>query len=178
MATWFISDTHFGHANIIRYCARPFATVTEMDAALIATWNEAVAPDDEVWHLGDFCFRNPRAPSSYLSRLHGRKHLVWGNHDGEETRVAQGWASSQPIAEIAVGGVSVVLLHYAMRVWHRSHHGSLHLYGHSHGRLPGDTQSCDVGVDAWNYRPVGMPEILRRMRHQVPRVAKPHGSFA
>ncbi len=40
------------------------------------------------------------------------------------------------LAEISVHGQPIVICHYAMRVWNRSHHGAWHLYGHSHGNLP------------------------------------------
>jgi len=56
--TWFTSDTHFGHFNIIEYCNRPFKTVDEMNSKLIRFWNERVKPDDIVYFLGDFCFKN------------------------------------------------------------------------------------------------------------------------
>lgn len=176
--TWFTSDTHFGHANIISHCARPFGSVGEMDAALIANWNAAVQPSDEVWHLGDFAFRSAKPAAWYLSRLNGRKHLVHGNHDSAEARADPGWASSQAMAEIAVDGQRLVLLHYAMRVWPKAHHGALHLFGHSHGTLPGDSQSCDVGVDVpeWNYRPVSLAEIVEYLRTLQPRPQIGEGS--
>ena len=161
--TWFTSDTHFGHANIIRHCNRPFGSVQEMDACLVVAWNGVVQPQDEVWHLGDFAFRSARSPEDYLRRLHGRKNLVHGNHDTDACRTSAGWASSQSIAEIAVEGVRLVLLHYALRVWPGDRRGALHLYGHSHGDLPGDQQSLDVGVDAWGFRPVSLEEIRARM---------------
>lgn len=177
--TWFTSDTHYGHANILHYCNRPFATVEEMDASLVANWNAVVGPDDDVWHLGDFCMGGAEAAAGYLRRLHGRVHLVWGNHDRSEVRGMTGWASSQAMMEVTVEGTRIVLLHYAMRVWPCSHHGTLHFYGHSHGTLPGDSQSSDVGVDnpAWGYRPVGLAEIRRHMR-TLPERAPPdrHGA--
>ncbi len=58
MSLYFTSDTHFGHKNIIQTCNRPFASVDEMDEAMVARWNQRVGPDDTVFHLGDFCFRN------------------------------------------------------------------------------------------------------------------------
>lgn len=162
--TWFTADTHFGHGNIIRYCQRPFRDTREMDGAMISAWNAAVGPDDTVWHLGDFAFRSARAPMDLLRRLNGIKHLVWGNHDGPDCRAAPGWTSSQPYAEVSVEGQRLVLFHYACRVWNGCGRGAVQLYGHSHARLPGSSLSLDVGVDAWDFRPVGLAEIRRRLR--------------
>lgn len=166
MTTWFTSDTHLGHANIIKHCARPFADADEMDHAIIANWNARVRHNDDVWHLGDFAFRNGKAAASYLGRLNGRKHLVWGNHDSNQVRGLRQWTSSQPYAEITIDGQRLVLCHYAMRVWNKLHYGALHLYGHSHGSLTGTSRSCDVGVDCWDFRPISIDEILARMAAQ------------
>ncbi|MFT8246484.1 metallophosphoesterase family protein [Roseomonas sp. BN140053] len=172
--TWFTSDTHFGHHNIIRYCSRPFGSTEEMDGELVARWNSVVSPHDEIWHLGDFVHRGQKSPGDYLRLLNGRKNLVWGNHDNSEARTDPGWASSQAMAEIKVDGQRIVLLHYALRVWPRSHHGALHLYGHSHGNLPGDRQSLDVGVDCWDYRPVSLTKIRARLATLPERVPVDH----
>ena len=155
MTVWFTADTHFGHGNIITYCKRPYADVAEMDEGLIANWNERIGETDEVWHLGDFSWTDPRP---YLSRLNGIKHLVRGNHE-PMARVEAGWASVQHYKELKVDGVDLVLFHYGMRLWNQCRHGAVHLYGHSHARLPGDAQCCDVGVDYWDYRPVNLVEI-------------------
>ena len=54
---WFISDTHFGHNNIIEYCRPHFASIDEMESAIIENWNKAVKPGDLVYHLGDFAWK-------------------------------------------------------------------------------------------------------------------------
>lgn len=79
--TWFTSDTHFGHKNILEYEkeARPFETVEEMNEQLIANWNDKVRPKDIVFHLGDFAFGAINVPIA--DRLNGHKRLVMGNHD-------------------------------------------------------------------------------------------------
>ena len=77
---YFTSDLHFGHANIIELCHRPFTTVEEMDAALIANWNRRVTDRDTVYITGDLCFRTAD-PLRYLTKLKGKKHLILGNHD-------------------------------------------------------------------------------------------------
>ena len=59
--TWFSSDQHFGHSNIIKFMLRPFADVEEMDYALITNWNSVVSPEDSVYVVGDFSFCRPES---------------------------------------------------------------------------------------------------------------------
>ena len=96
--------------------------------------------DDDVWHLGDFARRNSKDFKNYARALQGRIHLIRGNHDNDAVRNWEGWASSQDLAEVVVEGQRLILCHYGMRVWRGSHHGAIHLCGHSHGSLPGDSR--------------------------------------
>src|SRR5258708_12137402 len=103
MTVYFTSDTHFGHANIIRYCDRPFATVEEMDEAMIANWNAVVGRGDDVWHLGDFGWsRDATRIRSIFHQLNGRKRLVIGNHDGKEVLDLPWSAPPSPHLELTV----------------------------------------------------------------------------
>ena len=76
---WLISDTHFGHANIIRHCNRPFESVEEMNEVMIARWNAVVRPQDHIYHLGDVA--GPHVYDQIMPRLAGHKRLILGNHD-------------------------------------------------------------------------------------------------
>ena len=81
MKIFVISDTHFGHANIIRYCDRPFATVDEMNRSLIENWNSVVSNNDIVIHVGDFAFLKQEALADIRTKLNGKIWLIRGNHD-------------------------------------------------------------------------------------------------
>lgn len=174
MTVFFTADTHFGHDGLIRHGYRTFPSVASMDEMLIANWNNRIMPRDTVWHLGDFTLAGAEAAAGYLSRLNGKIHLVWGNHDRNSVRRLPRWASSQYATEISVDGHKITLCHYAMRVWNHCHRGSLMLHGHSHGSLPGTSQSLDVGVDTWRFRPVTLDEVLERMRALPPYEAEDH----
>jgi calcineurin-like phosphoesterase family protein len=176
MTVFFTSDTHFGHAGRDNWLInqRGFASVDEMDETLIANWNAAVSQRDEVWFLGDFTLKGAQHARRYLDRLNGKLHLIWGNHDVNAVRNLPRWTSSQFGAEIRLDGYRLTLLHYAMKIWNRSHHGSLMLYGHSHGSLLGDSQSCDVGVDVWQFRPTTLDQILGRLATQPERTSVDH----
>ncbi len=173
MAIFFTSDTHFGDPRVLRIDRRPFPNIPAHDEALIARWNEAVAPDDEVWHLGDFALHvKPERIADLLARLHGTKHLITGNNDGAATLAAPGWASVQAYAELNVGGTWVVMCHYAFRTWKNMGRGWIDLHGHSHGKLKPQTRQYDVGVDAFDFRPVTLDTILNsRRRRSIPPTA-------
>jgi len=82
------SDTHFHHANIIKYCNRPFNDTFEMDETLIKNWNSVVKPGDKVYHLGDVYFPKYKNESEMLfNRLNGTKVLILGNHDAGKDQV-------------------------------------------------------------------------------------------
>jgi calcineurin-like phosphoesterase family protein len=172
---WFTADTHLGHkgksveeggsGGIIRMSKRPYASIEEHDEDLIRRWNERVGPKDTVWHLGDFALGDQKRIPGIVARLNGRINLCWGNHDDKKIIGRLGcFQSTQDVAWIKQDGHRVFLSHYAHRVWNRSHHGSFHLYGHSHGSIPPHGRSLDVGVDCWNYAPVSFAEIVERMK--------------
>ncbi len=177
-ASWFTSDTHFGHANIIRHCTRPFESVEAMDDAIIDRINRHVRPNDTLYHLGDFAFRGA-APAAYRARIKCKNIvLIVGNHDPvkPDGRVREDFASLftaiHHVLRIALShrGVArqIVMCHYAMRVWDLSHHGAWHLYGHSHGSLADDPHalSTDVGVDANDFTPLCMDDIAAKMEQK------------
>lgn len=161
MALFFTADTHFGDHRRINIHGRPFESVAAMDAAMIVRWNEAVGPEDELRHLGDFC-RKAGDAAELLARLNGRKHLLRGNNDPDAAAVCGLWESVQDYRELTVEGRPLVLCHYPFRSWNGQHKGAVNLHGHSHGRLEPLPRQIDVGVDAWEFRPVAADRLLAR----------------
>lgn len=174
MTRFFTADTHFGDTRILRSAKRPFRTIAEHDAALIANWQAAVGPGDEVWHLGDV------APgfdadmlADLLARLPGTKHLVTGNNDDPVTRRHSGWASVHDYVELAEDDAFCILCHYALRTWNKIGKGSLDLHGHSHNMLKPLTRQFDVGVDAWDYTPRTLAFMRDARKRRRTRTATP-----
>ena len=191
MRVWFTADLHLGHANIIRFCDRPFLSESERerlrvagphgkwrvsdetlarhDTALIEAINESVRPDDMLWILGDFCSGGLVEAAGYRGRIACRNvYLVWGNHDHRAIRPLFSDAIEQGMVEVA--GRSIWLNHYPMRSWNRSFHGAWHLYGHVHGRFAQQDNAeldwmltRDVGVDASGYKPLCFEELAAYM---------------
>lgn len=160
MGTFFISDTHLGDAPRLRVDKRPFKSIGEMDRAIVERWNETVGTGDEVWHLGDFAYRaNPERVGELLSRLNGRKHLITGNNDGPATLRAPGWATVAAYADIEMDGTRLILCHYPFRTWDGMYKGVYNVHGHSHGQLAAMTRQVDVGVDVWDFKPIGLRAI-------------------
>ncbi len=157
---FFTSDTHFTDRRVLVIDKRPFKTLEEHDAALITNWNSLVGHGDEIWHLGDFAKGDRAHVELLMNQLNGTKHLIIGNNDPVATTSAKGWASVQHYAELHVEGRHLILCHYAFRTWNQIGKGSINLHGHSHGMLKKQTRQYDVGVDAQNYRPVTLDEIL------------------
>lgn len=162
---WFTADQHFGHNNIIKHCSRPFASTAEMDQKLIDNWNAVVQDEDVVFFLGDFAWRGSEI-DQYLTNLCGKIYLVVGNHDHSTTRKHKRFVAVADLINLSLplqNATNITMCHYAMRTWHCSHHGSWHLHGHSHGLLPSQGRSMDVGVDCNGFAPVSFDSIKRTL---------------
>lgn len=168
---WFTSDSHFGHANIIKHCNRPFSNILEMDEAILDGINSRVQPNDTLYHLGDFAWGKTHL--RYRNQIRCRNViLILGNHD-PQTKSGQPQALLHNIftSVVVVLKISpkindlkqpIVLNHYAMRTWDKSHYGSWNLSGHSHGTLPNNgSMSLDVGVDCHMYKPISLENVVQ-----------------
>ena len=169
MTRFFTADTHFGDTRILRAAKRPFRTIAEHDAALIAAWQAVVTPPRT--RSGTSATsrraRSAKAVGALLAQLPGTKHLVTGNNDDAATRTHPGWASVHDYHELVENEVFCILCHYALRTWNRIGKGSIDLHGHSHAMLKPLTRQFDVGVDAWGYAPrtlAFMREARRKRR--------------
>jgi len=166
---WFTSDTHFGHANIIKYCGRPFDCKKEHDETLINNWNSVVKKGDTVYHLGDFGFGSPDWLLKIANRLSGQIHFIKGNHDKPTTLdlLSIRFATIKEVSvinpKINDRKKTIILSHYAHRTWFKSNHGSWHLFGHSHNNMPPHGLSFDVGVDCWNFFPISLEQVEKKI---------------
>lgn len=189
MTTYFTADQHFDHENIIKYVKRPFVSAQEMNEYIINAWNSRAVPGDTIHTLGDFTLANGDRAADLFSRLIGNIVVTPGGHD-------QRWIKDvvkHGIAIRSLDGAPVqiteamwytrirdlnpnadtTLCHYPMLSWEKSHYGSIHLHGHTHGTIGAITRSgylqlppgkrsgfrVDVGVDNWVFQLLTAHEI-------------------
>jgi len=175
---FFTADEHYGHANVIGFNDRPFADIEEMDEALIDNHNSIVKKGDRVIHAGDFCWykryydKNPnhKDVSSYINRLNGTHVFLKGSHDYWMPR-----NKSIQIWEKMIDGHYLVVCHYAMHTWARSHFNSWHLYAHSHKDLKLSGKRHCISVENTNYFPLSFDQVKEVMvdRSNNPNFIKP-----
>lgn len=161
---YLISDTHFGHGNVIDYCDRPFADAVSMDIEMYSRWNDIVDDDDTVIHLGDVV-HHPCTLEAWkmLDLLDGRKMLVRGNHDG-------GVAMNDPVnvvesATIRHGKYTFYLEHQPVNqpdIWQ--------IHGHMHNNEPisypfihYERKNVNVSVELIDYEPLAMDELIHHL---------------
>ncbi len=78
----FISDIHFDHRNILRYCNRPFNSTKQMNQTLVKNWHNSVNDNDTIFFLGDMSYGKDRRSINYwLGKLTGKISYIRGNHD-------------------------------------------------------------------------------------------------
>lgn len=186
MNVFFTSDLHFGHFNILRYDSRPFASIAEMDAEIVARWNSVVKNEDVTYILGDVSWRSDSETAELLKQLNGKKILIVGNHDDIRNI---GEKSQKEFAEIHFGyweifdkelHKKVILSHYPIHFWNGQRKGAIMLYGHVHNMLDHEavkdahklvdallgiqSTMINVGCMHWDYTPQTLQQMLMKMK--------------
>jgi calcineurin-like phosphoesterase family protein len=167
MNKWFISDTHFSHANVIRYTGRPFQSVDEMNQKLIENWNAHVSSQDTVFFLGDFGLGSTDCLAGLCSRLEGNKICIRGNHDGSPTKMHKiGFVLVLESAFIKVGRHRVELVHIPSQP--APTHFQLH--GHVHEKRSNKLidRQLNLSVEVWDYKPVSEKTIIALLDRNSP----------
>jgi len=178
--TFFTSDTHFNHANIIRFCDRPFKGVEQMNDVLINNWNNVVGQDDTVFHLGDFCLGGAAEWTRLLDRLNGKIFLIMGNHDLKNLRQGfiQRFEHVSMQMHIEIEKQRIYLNHYPFLCFDGGYKDVWQLFGHVHtrknnmgidaGRLKYlyPTQ-YDVGVDNNDFTPISFEKVKKIIKKQI-----------
>lgn len=159
--TYFISDTHFNHYNILKYCNRPFETIEEMNKTIIKNWNSVVRSEDIVWFLGDLALGNREVCREIVGKLNGRKRMVKGNHDN--------WTDEfyRSIGFEYVSKYPIILKEHKIILCHtppeKVQGDYFYIFGHVHDKIAqieiDNPQQCKcVSVERINYTPILVSE--------------------
>lgn len=185
---WFTSDLHFGHANVIKFCNRPYKDTKEMNEGLIENWNKRVRKRDHVYVLGDFASCGLNEQANILKRLNGYKILITGNHDRSAHKMLNaGFDEVRENCQIKLVDKQVYLSHFPYhpmttyinaaghvqtvlppgvdtRFLHKrivDDGSSWLIHGHVHQHWKINGRQINVGVDVWDMAPISHEKILQ-----------------
>jgi len=158
---WFTADTHLGHKRTLELSKRPFKTTEEMDSTIIKNWNEAVNPEDLVFHLGDF------GNYEIIKQLNGRVQLLYGNYERKDE--AEGLITVDMLYELGFADVvtedcfDYCFENHIFNAVHEPSKSKSHkfnLFGHIHKLQMVRKNGLNVGVDCHNFTPIDINTVL------------------
>lgn len=160
---YFIADTHFSDASIMRYENRPFRDVQEMNENIIKNWNEVVAQTDEVYMLGDFGASGQEI--EVLSKLNGAKYLVKGNHDTASNEYYRSVGFAEVYDKPIILENFWILSHEPLYVCENMPYANI--FGHVHNSPLYKTfskQHYCVSVERIEYTPISFETIMHKVK--------------
>lgn len=176
---YFISDTHFNHENIIKYCNRPFKDVKEMDYEILTNWNKKVKKDDTIYHLGDLALGDKEEFFELSKNLNGKKYLIKGNHDN--------WSinSYKDMGFIVLTNPQIKLKKYKFLLSHVPLSDKyipqeyINIHGHIHNKYLHDfiyeseiknysiKKHVNISCDVTNFMPISIEEINKLIKNKI-----------
>lgn len=171
---WFISDTHFFHENILKFVDKTgariraeFASVDEMNWAMVDRWNAVVKPQDKVWHLGDVAFKTTEKAAeldNLLGKLHGHKRMLVGNHDNLKSQAIMRHFEKVELWK-GFKAEGFTCSHIPLRL-DSLRDGTVNVHGHTHQNLMVEPGYVNVCVEVRGYTPMHLDELAKEVRKQ------------
>ena len=165
-SVFLVSDTHFGHAGVCRFThedtgikIRPWTDPNEMDEDMVRMWNEIVAPNDRVYHLGDVVINRRCLPT--LGRLNGKKVLIRGNHD--IFRLEDYTPYFEDIRGYKVLSKEGIIMSHIPVHPSQLERWKANVHGHLHSNVLDDPRYINVCVEQTEFKPILLDEILDRV---------------
>jgi calcineurin-like phosphoesterase family protein/2'-5' RNA ligase len=159
---FFISDLHLDHANIIKYCNRPFRSVSEMNDFIVNTWNKTVRKNDIVYFLGDMAYgRGSRKTRFWLEKLNGNIVFIKGTHD--RSRHIKFYDK----LILNYEGHRFLLIHNPRDA--PSDWVDWVIHGHTHNNNPEyplvnkNRKTINVSAELLDYKPISLEELLSKL---------------
>lgn len=170
--TFLISDTHFGHGNILKFKRgdgtplRVFNDIIHMNTVMIDNWNRVVGKDDKVYHLGDVAMGNATYFRSTMARLNGHKILIKGNHDQLKPALyLEFFKDVRAYHQLDGFLLAHIPVHPAsLSRWKGQIHGHLHADRVQTSAYSSDVRYINVAVEQINYTPINFEEIRSRYK--------------
>lgn len=189
---WFLSDSHFGHKNVLKHCPKraevggfDIEDVKAHDKWLIDIWNKTIAKKDIVYILGDFAFSSPDIiKKELMPKLNGQKYLILGNHDKSSQHLQGYFTQITQMKEVVFKkknfpfieeeNFRVFMCHYPMVTWPGKHHGVVNAHGHCHSHIDEFNEEStdlrvDVGIDGTlaDFKPISLEELYRYFKKKT-----------
>jgi calcineurin-like phosphoesterase family protein len=160
-------------------------SIRRMDNGIIDNINALVGVNDTLHIMGDIIFLKDITPANrlaklkeYIDRIRCRNiHFIIGNHDYFKKKdYQQLFSSVHYYLELKVNHQKFILSHYPFLEWNGKFRGSICLHGHCHTNIE-DWKSehipnaalIDIGVDAWDYKPVNLRTLYNKAQEIVKR---------
>lgn len=155
-----IADTHFGHNGISEKFRTEFSSDLDHDETIYHNIMEGASKRDELWLLGDVCFKERefwrlREMSLYYQSV----HIIMGNHEHKGLP----WYCT----------THSVKIHGALKKWgYWLTHIPVHpqelyrgknIHGHVHKNSVKDPNYFNVSCENVGYKPISLQEIKQRL---------------
>jgi calcineurin-like phosphoesterase family protein len=171
---WITGCQHYGHRIERLLSRRGCTSVDEHDHIIMSNHNEVVGPKDIVIHAGDFALCHPDRAAEILKSLNGHHIMIEGDHDRNYRQMQRKkngllFDLRPPVFSVSIDKQHVVICHWCMRTWPRSHYNSWHVHAHHHGHeLPKGHfgKTYEISVDNNNLYPVSFPELQKIMSNR------------
>ena len=139
---------------------------------IVANWNRLVQPDEIVFHLGDLALGKREQAEALIPTLHGKIHLMRGNHDRRGRAIFEGLGIRLVKDPLTLDLEPWPRLIFSHRPVFPLPPGALNPHGHIHNNPhPADPKGLgdlwglyvNMSIEVRDYRPWRLGEILSNL---------------